>query len=293
MTHIVDVATGPTVAPDAAAEPKDRTRGSIRARLSKSFIFYRLAFVAVFFAAWWATAQWWLERVMPFPGETLARMGELVTSEVFYSELAITTYRVMGGFALAFLFGLVVGSLMGLSRKIESFFELAILTGVAAPGLFVAMIVLVAFGINDRAAMIGIAVISAPSITVSFWQATKNLDRQLGEMAQVFQFSRYQRVRHLILPQLLPPALAATRYGLGFAWKLVVVLELLGLSNGIGFQVNFHFQLFDLRSVIAWTLGFMLFVLLVEYLLIRPLEHRLTHWREHGVKKERMWTRSK
>jgi NitT/TauT family transport system permease protein len=287
MTVIID----PLEVAKAPSGPEPSAGKSLGSRIVHGNAIYRLAFLVVLFAAWWATAQWWLDRVMPFPGETLARLGELVTDGLFYEELSITTYRVIGGFAMAFLFGIVIGSLMGLSRKVEAFFELAILTGVAAPGLFVAMIVLVAFGINDRAAMFGIAIISAPSITVSFWQATKNLDRQLGEMSQVFQFSRYQRIRHLILPQLLPPGLAATRYGLGFAWKLVVVLELLGLSNGIGFQVNFAFQLFDLRSVIAWTLGFMVFVLLVEYLLIRPLEFRLTHWRDHGIKKEKKWKR--
>lgn len=271
---------------------REAREAPLRERVTNGLFLYRIAFLVVLVVAWWATAQWWLTGIIPFPGETMARVVELLTSMLFYEELLVTTYRVLGGFALAFLFGIVIGSLMGLSKKVEAFFELSIITGVAAPGLFVAMIVLVAFGINDRAAMLGIAIISAPSITVSFWQATKNLDRPLGEMATVFQFGRYERVRHLILPQLLPPALAATRYGLGFAWKLVVVLELLGLSSGIGFRVNFHFQLFDLKSVVAWTIGFMLFVLILEYLVIRPIEFRLTHWRDHGVKRSRRWERT-
>jgi NitT/TauT family transport system permease protein len=279
-----------SVPPQIGALAPDRgVLTSARSALAASKIGWRLASLGLLFVLWWMAAHLWLDRVLPGPWVTLTEVADLLRTGLFYEELAITGYRVLMGFLLGFSIGMVVGSLMGLSRRIEALLELFVLTGVAAPGMFVAMIVLVALGINDRAAIVGIAVISAPSIVVSFWQTTKALDRNLDEMSASFNLTRAQRVRHVILPQLLPPALAATRYGLGYAWKLVVVLELLGLSNGIGYQVNFRFQLFDLRGVIAWTIGFMLFVLLLEYAVIRPFERWLTHWRDNGVKKGPRW----
>jgi NitT/TauT family transport system permease protein len=261
--------------PPAAPPPGE---SSALRRGARSFA-YRSAFLVALFACWWLTARFWLPNILPYPGETVFATWDVLFQGVFYESLAITTYRVAAGFGLAFLLGLLVGSVMGLSKRFEAFAELGILTGVAAPGMFVAMITLVSFGLNNRAAILGIAIIALPSITVSFWQATKVLDRQLDEMGVVFGFGRLARVRHLILPQLVPPALAATRYGLGYAWKLVVVMELLGLQNGIGYQVNYYYQLFNLRSVLAWTIGFMLFVLATEYAVIRPIEAKCTRWR--------------
>lgn len=247
---------------------------------------YRLAFLALFLTAWYGSSHTWLGTI-PDPVVVGREVWTLLTGASYYQEMAITTLRVLGGFTLAFSVGLAVGTAMGLSHRAEALFELSVLTGVAAPGLFIAMIVLVAFGINDMSAVIGIAVISVPTIIVTFWQATKALNRDLTEMAKAFNFNRWERIRHIIMPQLLPPSLAATRYGLGLAWKLVVLVELLGLSSGVGYQVTFYYQLFDLELVLAWTIGFLLFVLAVEYLIIRPCEARLTHWRTHSTSRSR------
>ena len=81
------------------------------------------------------------------------------------------------------------------------------------------------------------------------------------------------------LPQLYPYLMAAARTGLSLIWKIVLVVELLGRSNGIGFQLNVFFQLFDIAGILAYTLVFASIVLLVEALFMRPLERRLTGWR--------------
>jgi NitT/TauT family transport system permease protein len=50
----------------------------------------------------------------------------------------------------------------------------------------------------------------------------------------------------------------------------------------VGYEVTRSFQLFDLRSVIAWTICFLAFVLLVEYVVIRSIERRIYAWRDQA-----------
>jgi len=57
------------------------------------------------------------------------------------------------------------------------------------------------------------------------------------------------------------------------------VVELLGRSNGVGFQINLYFGLFDLSRILAYALSFMAVVWLVEALLIKPWETRARAWR--------------
>jgi NitT/TauT family transport system permease protein len=279
------MSAGDLQTPSVHKGPEEVEKKPTKAKgLKQSAVYpYRLAALAIFLGVWYASSTTWLPTV-PDPVVVGRELWGLLTSAEYYREMSRTTLRVAGGFSVAFTVGLLIGTAMGLSRRAEALFELPILTGVAAPGLFIAMIVLVAFGINNTAAILGIAVISVPTIIVTFWQATKALNRELGEMAAAFGFNRWEQVRHIIMPQLLPPALAATRYGLGLAWKLVVLVELLGLSSGVGYQVTFYYQLFNLRMVLAWTIGFLLFVLVVEYVVIRPIEGRLTHWRTHSTR---------
>ena len=73
--------------------------------------------------------------------------------------------------------------------------------------------------------------------------------------------------------------MAAARSGLALIWKIVLVVELLGRSNGVGFQLGTFFQFFDIRSILAYTLSFAAVILLVEGSVMRPLERRLTRWR--------------
>jgi NitT/TauT family transport system permease protein len=73
--------------------------------------------------------------------------------------------------------------------------------------------------------------------------------------------------------------MAAARSGLALIWKIVLVVELLGRSNGVGFQLGTFFQFFDITGILAYTFAFAAVVLVVEAILMRPLERRLTRWR--------------
>ena len=98
-------------------------------------------------------------------------------------------------------------------------------------------------------------------------------------MAQVFRMGFAARLRHVILPQLWPYVAASVRNGLAIIWKIVLVVEFLGRSNGIGFQIHLYFQLFETGYVLAYALSFVAFMLLLEVTVIRAMEARATRWR--------------
>jgi NitT/TauT family transport system permease protein len=72
---------------------------------------------------------------------------------------------------------------------------------------------------------------------------------------------------------------AAARSGLSLIWKIVLVVELLGRSNGVGFQIQIYFQLFDVRLILAYTIAFILTAQLIEWVAVQPLERWATRWR--------------
>jgi NitT/TauT family transport system permease protein len=57
------------------------------------------------------------------------------------------------------------------------------------------------------------------------------------------------------------------------------VVELLGRSNGVGFQLGLYFQMFDVAGILAYALAFIAVVQLIEWAILQPLEHRLSQWR--------------
>ena len=82
------------------------------------------------------------------------------------------------------------------------------------------------------------------------------------------------------MPQLFPYFISAARSGLALIWKIVLVVELLGRSNGVGFKINEFFSMFDTTSILAYTLVFVLIIMSIEWLLVKPTEKKLTEWRQ-------------
>ena len=83
----------------------------------------------------------------------------------------------------------------------------------------------------------------------------------------------------VILPQLVSHILAAIRYGLGLAWKVVVVVEMFGFSNGVGYRVVRGFNTFSMKAVLAWTITFLVVMIVIEFGMIGWLERAVTRWR--------------
>ena len=105
----------------------------------------------------------------------------------------------------------------------------------------------------------------------------------LDDMAQVFRMPAWTRMRHVILPQLAPYLAAAARSGLSLVWKIVLIVELLGRPNGVGFEIGVAFQLFDVTRILAYALAFVAVILAIEILLVQPFERRASRWRSRAL----------
>ena len=91
-------------------------------------------------------------------------------------------------------------------------------------------------------------------------------------MAKVYKLSLRKTFFKVFLPQLYPYIMASARAGLSLIWKIVLVVELLGRSDGVGFALNTLFQFFDIAGILAYTFAFISIVLVIENLIFRPLD---------------------
>ena len=75
-------------------------------------------------------------------------------------------------------------------------------------------------------------------------------------MSTAFHASAWSKIVDVILPQLDLAYPRGDPLRLGFAWKVVVVVEMFGFSNGVGYQVVRGFNVFSMKQVLAWRLPF-------------------------------------
>ena len=262
--------------PEQAAEI-GRQRFTTWARGSNLFI--KLLSFGVLLLAWQLLTQVFGAFLMPGPVEVAERLINVIATEDFVEHMGATLYRVLVGLVLSLGLAVIVGIPMGLFRMFERFFESYVLLGLTIPGLAWALIAVMVFGINNAAPIFAIVVSTAPMVILNMWQGTKSIDRDVLEMAAAFRATRWNTVRHVIFPQLMPFVLAGTRLGFALAWKIVVLSEMFGLSSGVGYALNLNFTRFSLSGVMAWTIAFTLVMAIFEFGIFRPIERHVTRWR--------------
>ena len=196
------------------------------------------------------------------------------------SDLGITLLRVIAAFVLAMVIGTVIGIVMGMRRQVDVMLDGWLILFLNIPALVTIILCYVWFGLTEVAAITAVALNKIPNVIVTVREGTRAIDRDLLQVAEIFRVDRRRTFLRFFLPQLYPYLMVAGRSGIALIWKIVLVVELLGRSNGIGFQLSIFFQQFDIAGLLAYTLAFIVVMLLVEIGLVEPLERRMTRWRK-------------
>jgi NitT/TauT family transport system substrate-binding protein len=229
--------------------------------------------------------------------ETVARFLEasrkakqiLLTSDAEWRRIAPLTgatdaatlkvYRVFFAFTLAMVAGTAIGLMMGRVKLADRLGDPWLIVLLNLPALVIIVLAFIWGGLTEIAAVLAVAINKLPNTFVTVREGARALDPGLDEMAQVFALPRLKALRHVILPQLAPYIAAAGRTGLSLVWKIVLIVELLGRPNGVGFEIGIAFQLFDVTLILAYALTFVVVILAIETLLVQPIERRASRWR--------------
>ncbi len=243
----------------------------------------RLISLGLFFALWQLGATALGSHYLPAPLAVWATLVNEARAGELAFNLAATAARVLASFTLAMIFGSIFGLILGRAPALDRLFDPWLVILLNTPALVIIMFAYIWGGLNESSALAAIVLNKLPNAMVTMREGARALDSRLDEMAQVFSVSRWKRWRHVLAPQLAPFLAASARSGLSLVWKIVLVVELLGRPNGVGFKMGLAFQLFDLPLLLAYALPFVALMILVETFVLRPAERSASWWRRHGA----------
>ncbi|HEX7197842.1 MAG TPA: ABC transporter permease [Dongiaceae bacterium] len=247
--------------------------------LARRHFWLRLGSFILLLLAWEAATLILGTRVLPGPAEVGQALLQAFRSGELLFNLGMTLYRVAVAFVIAMAFGAAIGILMGRRPLADRLLDAWLIIALNLPALVVMVLCYVWFGLNDVAAILAVAVNKIPLVATIMREEARSLDRSLIEVGQAFRLSRGRIFLRVYLPQLYPGLFASARSGLALIWKLVLVVELLGRPNGVGFEIRTLFNYFDIAGILAYTVAFIVIVLLIEWGILVPLERRVTAWR--------------
>ena len=239
----------------------------------------RLLSLALFFGIWSIGSSLAGAQMLPSPGAVLTSIFTEARSGTLFVALGATLVRVVLSFSLAMVAGTALGLLMGRVKWADAVGDPWLVVVLNLPALVIIVLAYVWGGLTEAAAIAAVAINKLPNTIVTVREGARSLDPTLDEMAQVFALPRRRALRHIVIPQLAPYLAAAGRTGLSLVWKIVLIVELLGRPNGVGFEIGIAFQLFDVTRILAYALAFIVVILAIETLVVQPIERRASSWR--------------
>ena len=198
-----------------------------------------ISFFVLFVAAWaYATLGGYVSKTFLADPITMLKDGwELLTRFGFAYDIAMTIWRVVGGFILAAIVAVPLGILMGAYKPVEAFFEPFVSFARYLPAsAFVPLLILWA-GIGETQKLLVIFIGSVFQIVLMVAVAVGQTRRDLVEAAYTLGASPQGVVRRVLVPANAPEIAETLRLVLGWAWTYVIVAEFIGSSSGIGHMI--------------------------------------------------------
>jgi NitT/TauT family transport system permease protein len=228
---------------------------------------------------WSAIAAFSHSEHLPSPREVFVRLGEGIASGVLPYHVGMTLMRVAAAFVLAMLLGAGIGIAMARRRLVNLFFDSWLILLLHIPALVTIVLSYIWIGFHEGTAVLAVVINKLPNTAVTMREGARALDRAYEEMAAVYGFGPWKTFRHVVMPQLAPFFVASARSGLALVWKIVLVVELLGRSNGVGFMIYTYFSGYDVAGILAYSLAFITVILAIEYSVLQPWEAAVSRWR--------------
>lgn len=230
-------------------------------------------------AVWLIGNRFFGSTVLPGPLDTLSFIVREYERGALLFHLGATMNRVVIAFLVAMPVGVLLGAAMGFSKAADSALEAWLVTGLTIPRILLFVMAYLLLGLNERAAILALIISIVPTIVAQLREGARALDGRLLEMGHAFHRSRLQIWTGVIIPQLMPYIIGTARTSLALAWKMVVLAELMGRTSGVGYQISFYYQMFNMRGILAYGLTMMLLLALIDLGIMNSLERYVFRWR--------------
>jgi ABC-type nitrate/sulfonate/bicarbonate transport system ATPase subunit/ABC-type nitrate/sulfonate/bicarbonate transport system permease component len=213
---------------------------------------------------WFLLSRTLTAHVLPGPVDTFSFAVREFSRGALLYHLGATLQRVSIAFSGAMLLGTLLGVAIGFSMRLGKLLEPWLVVGLTIPRIVLFVVTYLLFGLNDTAAVAALVLAVLPSVAVQVREGARALDPKLLIMAQAYRRRPAAIWRKVILPQLLPYLIGTARAALSLSWKMVILAELLGRTSGVGYQIAFYFQMFNMRGILAYGLAMMLILMLID-----------------------------
>lgn len=219
------------------------------------------------------------EYILPAPTTIINTFLDLILSGALWTNFIASAIRVGFGFLIGVTVGIALAIFTGFNRLAEDVVDPSLQMLRTVPLLALIPLFILWFGVGEFGKVLMIALGAFFPVYVNLFLGIRLVDQKLYEVANILQYSFIQKLKKLIIPSALSNLLLGIRLAMGASWLVLVVSEMIGASEGIGYMIQ------DAR---AYSQTDIVFVGLIMFIVLGKLsdscifmiERKLLRWQD-------------
>lgn len=235
----------------------------------------------VLFHVLWGIGAWMMDTpALPSPIAVYRNLPKVFSQNV-YRHIGASFSRIFWGLIISIGIGLIIGILMGSSKKINQILNPLVYFTYPVPKTALLPVVMILFGLGDSSKITIIVLITVFQVIVAVRDAILHIPKELYYSLQSLGASRMQEFLQVTLPAIIPELLTTIRLSVGTALSVLFFAENYGTKFGLGYYVQDSWTRIDYLSMYG---GILLLALLgfILFIAIDFMEQILCRWqRQH------------
>lgn len=178
------------------------------------------------------------ESILPKISTVIESFGAMLQSGQLWDDLSVTLLRVVKGYLVSAVIGIVLGALMGMSKTIQHLLQPIITVIRQIPIIAWIPLIILWFGIGEESKVVVIVIAALFPILVNTMSGISSTPGGFIEVAKLYKLNYWRTFIKVYLPHALPQIFVGLKLGLSVSWMAVVAAELIAASSGIGYRMS-------------------------------------------------------
>lgn len=220
--------------------------------------------------------------VLPQPEKVVTAMWDIVQEDGFWHHVSATLQATFAGFAIALVFGLVMGVILGRIAWLERALRPVIVASQVVPKVALVPLFILWFGFGVTSKIVIAALLAFFPIMLNVILGVRSVDPGHKDVMRSLNAGRWATFRHLDYHSTLPYVLAGMEIGIVFAIIGAILGEYLGGDQGLGFLIVRELNGLDPQSLFA-VVGVLTIIGFALFLAVVGLKRLLIPWHESVI----------
>ena len=230
-------------------------------------------------AGWQVLSLTMHQIILASPLQALSALWNMLGTSYVSGHFLLTLKRISIGIVIGGVFGFALGIVGGLNRNIKFILEPLRWLIMSMPPVIVVVLAMLWFGMGSTMVVFIVSLLVFPNVYLNTVKGIEMVDQNLLEVSQLYRFNFFMLIRDVYTPAIIGPLSAAVVLITCQGARVVVMAELLGANDGIGYALGVTRSNLEIPQLFAWVLTSLGIVAVFEFILFRPLQNRFMRWK--------------